>query len=169
MTGGSFELALKGDLLALVGAVFWAVHLLVLAMKAGQHNQLVLAFYQFTVCAVLSVLAALLMEDRVLPEQTIGYLWPLLNGVIVVGVAYTLQVIVMEHADPFAASLILALEAVFGALAGYIIFAEILGLSGLVGAVLMLVGCILAQLPDSQKEVSDAASDVPVSNDLTGQ
>jgi len=150
MTGSSTELSLKGDLLALVGAVFWATHLLTLAKKAGDQNQLTLAFLQFTVCAMLSAVVALGFEERLLPATIEGYLWPMVNGVIVVGIAYTLQVIVMEYAEPFTASLVFSLEAVFGAAAGYIVFSETLGLTGLIGAGLMLIGCVLAQLPGSQ-------------------
>lgn len=151
MTGSSTELSLKGDLLALVGAIFWAIHLLTLAKKAGNQNQLALAFLQFVVCAILSAIVALGFEDRLLPAAAEGYLWPLINGVIVVGIAYTLQVIVMEHAEPFTASLVFSLEAVFGALAGYFVFSETLGIYGLVGAGFMLIGCVLAQLPGSQR------------------
>ena len=150
MTGSSGEVALKGDFLALIGALFWAVHLLLLAIKAGNHNQLILAFYQFVVCALLSVLAAFIFEDRLLPAVIDGYIWPIMNGVVVVGIAYTLQVIVMQYAEPFAASLIFALEAVFGAIAGYYIFSEQLVNAALMGAAMMLVGCILAQLPSAQ-------------------
>ncbi|NNC98993.1 MAG: DMT family transporter [Gammaproteobacteria bacterium] len=153
MTGTSTELALQGDLLALVGAVFWAMHLLVLAKKSGNHNQLVLAFYQFIVCAIFSVVVALVSEDHLLPYVAEGYLWAVLNGVLVVGGGYTLQVLVMEHAEPFVASLILALEAVFGALAGYLVFSEQLGKAALLGAVMMLLGCVLAQLPGTSSAV----------------
>jgi drug/metabolite transporter (DMT)-like permease len=154
MTGSNGAIALKGDILALLGAVFWAIHMLVLAIKAAKYNQLVLAFYQFLFCGLFSILIAAGFEDRLLPEVAAGYIWPLLNGIIVVGVAYTLQVFVMQHAEPFAASLILALEAVFGAMAGYFIFNEQLGAAALVGAVMMLVGCTLAQLPGSQAKIS---------------
>lgn len=153
MTGSNGAIALKGDVLALIGSVFWAIHMLVLAKKAAQHNQLVLAFYQFLFCGLLSVLVASGFEDRLLPEVATGYIWALLNGIIVVGVAFTLQVFVMEHAEPFAASLILALEAVFGAIAGYLIFDEQLAAAGLVGALMMFMGCVLAQLPGSQSKV----------------
>ena len=151
VAGSQGENALKGDLLALIGAVFWAIHLLVLAKRAGSHNQLVLAFYQFVFCAVFSSVAALAFEATLLPLQAAGYIWPALNGVLVVGVAYTLQVLVMQHAEPFAASLILSLEAVFGALAGYLVFSEQWGLAALVGGIMMLLGCTLAQLPESEK------------------
>jgi drug/metabolite transporter (DMT)-like permease len=154
MTGSNGAVALKGDLLALLGAVFWAVHMLVLAKKAAKYNQLVLAFYQFLYCGLFSVLLAAGFEDHLLPDVAAGYIWPLLNGVIVVGVAYTLQVFVMQHAEPFTAALILALEAVFGAMAGYFFFNEQLAAAALVGALMMLVGCTLAQLPGSQAKIS---------------
>ncbi len=151
LTQGGSQIALKGDLLAFIGAIFWALHLILVAEKAERHNALVLAFYQFSFCALFSLLYALIFESRLLPQQTIGYLWPLINGVIVVGIAYTLQVIVLEKAEPFAASVILSLEAVFGAVAAYFIFDESLTKAGFVGAGLMLLGCVLAQAKEGEK------------------
>lgn len=152
MTGVSNEISLRGDFLALIGAVFWAVHILVLAQKAGRHQQLALAFYQFVFCAIFSFAYALYAEQIILPAALVAYLWPVVNGVIVVGIAYTLQVLVMEHAEPFAASLILALEAVFGAMAGYLVFSESLAMAAVLGAAMMLLGCLMAQLPGSAKQ-----------------
>lgn len=152
MTDGSDAGALKGDLIALVGAVLWAIHLLIIAERAARHNQIALSFIQFSACAILSLLVALVYEGRVLPAELEGYFWPLINGVIVVGLAYTLQVLVMKHAEPFAASVILSLEAVFGAIAGYLVFDESKTMMALFGAGLMLLGCLLAQLKEGQKE-----------------
>ena len=152
MNDPSDQVSLWGDFLALLGAVFWAIHLLVLSEKSGQHNQLVLAFYQFAFCALLSLAAALAFEPQGIPIDQQSLLWPMVNGVLVVGVAYTLQVWVMEHAEPFLASLILALEAVFGAWFGYVFFDESLLMAGLLGAGLMLLGCLLAQLPNTQRK-----------------
>ena len=152
MTDGSDAGALKGDLIAMFGAVLWAVHLLVISEQAAKHNQLVLAFLQFAACALLSFLVAYFYEGQVLPAETRGYLWPLVNGVIVVGFAYTLQVLVMEHAEPFSAAVILSLEAVFGAIAGYLIFDESKTMMALLGAALMLLGCLLAQLQEGVKK-----------------
>ncbi len=156
MTGQSTELSLWGDFLALIGAVFWALQLLVLARLSDEQEQLSLAFYQFVVCAAFSALIAVGYEGLLFPATFDGYFWPLINGVIVVGGAYTLQVIVLKHAEPFAASLILSLEAVFGALGGYLVFTERLGAAALVGAVMMLLGCLLVQIYDKQEAPSEA-------------
>jgi drug/metabolite transporter (DMT)-like permease len=153
MTGGGDPGALKGDLIAMVGAVVWAIHLLVIAEKASNYNQIALSFFQFVFCAMLSLCVAALYEQKLLPTEARGYLWPLINGVVVVGIAYTLQVIIMDRAEPFAAALILSLEAVFGAIAGYLWLSEQLGAAALVGAAMMLLGCLLAQSPKSSSKL----------------
>ena len=153
LTQGGTDVAFKGDLLALVGAVFWALHLIVMAERSEQHNSLMLAFFQFVFCAALSIFYSMIFEDSLLPSASIGYLWPVLNGIIVVGIAYTLQVWAMAKAEPFAASVILSLEAVFGAVAAYFVFNESLAVAGIVGAGLMLLGGLLAQVEEGKKVV----------------
>ena len=153
MLGASAATSFYGDVLAVIGAVFWALQLLVLAKFASRANQLVLAFHQFLFCAIFSLLFAAVFEERILPLFVEAYLWPMINGVLVVGFAYTLQVLVMQHAEPFTAALIFSLEAVFGALAGYLVFAEQLGLAAILGAAMMLLGCALAQLPKAETQV----------------
>jgi drug/metabolite transporter (DMT)-like permease len=156
MTSGGDAGSLKGDLIAMLGAFLWAIHLLVIAEKAAKFNQIILSFLQFVFCALLSLGVAASHESKLLPTESIGYLWPLISGIVVVGIAYTLQVIVMDHAEPFAAALILSLEAVFGAIAAYLWLSEKMGSAALVGAVMMLLGCLLAQMSDTLKSKSQS-------------
>lgn len=156
MTSGGDIGSLKGDLIATIGAVLWAMHLLLIAEKAANFNQIVLSFFQFVFCALLSLVVAAFYESKILPTEVRGYLWPLVNGIVVVGAAYTLQVIIMDHAEPFSAALILSLEAVFGAIAGYLWLSEQLSLAAIAGAAMMLLGCLLAQMPGTTKEKLEA-------------
>lgn len=146
------DMSLQGDLLALVGALFWALHLLAITYYVARYNQFVLAFYQFVFCALISAGYSIGFEDRVVPTDNMGYVWALLNGIIVVGIAYTLQVIVLKQAKPFVAAVIFSLESVFGAMVGYWFFDEVLGLYGVIGALLMLFGCILSQWTEKDKK-----------------
>tara|TARA_R110001592_G_scaffold337465_1_gene624106 strand:- start:10684 stop:11403 length:720 start_codon:yes stop_codon:yes gene_type:complete len=146
------DVALQGDLFALVGALFWALHLLAITYYVARYNQFVLAFYQFVFCALISAGISIGFEERVIPTDNMGYVWALVNGIIVVGIAYTLQIIVLKQAKPFVAAVIFSLESVFGALVGYWFFNEVLGLYGLAGALLMLFGCILSQWPEKDKD-----------------
>lgn len=150
MSSFDSTLTRRGDLLALMCAFFWAVHLLVLAKWAAGLNRLVLVFYHFLFCALISLVVALLAEDQLLPTVAAGYIWPVVNGVVVLGLAYTIQVLMMEYAEVFSASLILSLFAVFAAIAGYLVFGEQLALVAVVGAVLILSGNLLAQRPNAR-------------------
>tara|TARA_R110001599_G_scaffold59291_1_gene164542 strand:- start:2 stop:913 length:912 start_codon:yes stop_codon:yes gene_type:complete len=149
---GLTDVGVQGDLLALVGAVFWALHLLAITYYVARYNQFALAFYQFVFCTLISAGISIGFEVRVIPTDNMGYVWALVNGILVVGIAYTLQVVALKQAKPFVAAVIFSLEAVFGALVGYWFFDEVLGLYGLVGALLMLFGCILSQLPERDKK-----------------
>ena len=152
LTGSNKQFHILGDPIALLGAVFWALHIMVIARNVKQVDPVCVAFYQCFWCAVYSVVVSLIFEQTILPETLPGYLWPLLNGVIVVGLAYSVQVIILKYADPFAASLVFSLEAVIGAIAGYFYYHEIMSNMALVGAGLMLLGCILCQLPHNQRD-----------------
>jgi len=150
LSGFQGEIQFKGDGLALLGALFWALHLLAITYFVKRYNEYALAFYQFLFCALFSLITNLMFEPSLFATSSEGYVWALANGVIVVGIAYTLQIVALKHSDPFVASVILSLESVFGAIAGYWFFQEILGLYGIVGAALMLVGCLLAQAPEKE-------------------
>ena len=68
-------------------------------------------------------------------------------GVLSGGVAYTLQLIGQRGLNPTAASLLMSLESVISALAGWVILGETLTGRELFGCVLVFCGVILAQLP----------------------
>lgn len=145
LSGFDGEFNYLGDGLALLGAVFWALHLWAISVWVGKHNLFTLAFVQFVCCAVLSLLFSLSFEETVLSLDVSSYIWALCSGVFVVGLAYTLQVYALKKADAFIAAIIFSLESVFGAFVGYWIFDERLGLYGILGALLMLIGFVFAQ------------------------
>ena len=68
-------------------------------------------------------------------------------GVISVGVAYTLQVVGQADALPSHASMIMSLEAMFGAIGGALFLGEVMSGRGYIGAALMMTGILVAQLP----------------------
>jgi drug/metabolite transporter (DMT)-like permease len=135
-----------GDLLALVGAFFWAGHVHVIGWLSPRRAPLQIAFLQYAVCAVLSLAVALLTEG-VVPANYLAAAIPILyGGVLSVGVAYTLQVMAQKHARPAHAAIILSLEAVFAALGGWALLGETLTARALLGCALMLGGMLTSQL-----------------------
>jgi drug/metabolite transporter (DMT)-like permease len=122
-----------GDLWELFGALFWM-------------DGIRLACAQYVVCALLSLIVAGFTEAITL-DGLHGALIPILyGGILSVGVAYTLQVVAQREAPPTHAAIILSLEAVFAALAGWLILDEMLYLRGLIGCILMFSGMLTALL-----------------------
>ena len=140
-----FTLA-PGDLLVLIGAFFWAVHVLILGWLSPKMNRLRLACAQYAICSFLSLVSAGLMEEITVKGLVGGAVPILYGGIMSVGVAYTLQVVAQRYAPPVHAAIILSLESVFAAVAGWILLGEVMSLRGIIGAGLMLVGMLIAQL-----------------------
>ncbi len=139
-----------GDLLQLVGALFWSVHILLIDHYASRINVLKLSFFQFITCGVLSLGTALWFETITLEGLT-GALIPILyGGFFSVGIAYTLQVVGQKYSPPSHAAIILSMETVFATIGGFFLLDERLGFQELIGCGLMLSGMLLTQLQGTQ-------------------
>ena len=66
------------------------------------------------------------------------------------GVAYTLQIVGQKNMDPTVASLILSLESVFSAIAGWLILGQKLSEKEMVGCLLVFAAVMLAQMPQKK-------------------
>jgi len=147
---GSLTVA-PGDLLILAGAFFWALHVQVIGRCAGRLNPIALALVQFSVCALLSLMVALLFETIDLRAVADAALPILYSGILSVGVAYTLQVVAQRRAAPSHAAIIMSFETVAAALGGWIILHETMSGRGIVGCALMLSGMIISRLSRRRK------------------
>jgi len=136
----------RGDFFELIGAFFWAVHILLIDYFSPRVNALKLSCMQFIVCSILSLLTAICVEKIILAGIMQASIPILYGGLLSVGVAYTLQVIGQKNADPSHAALILSLESVFAALGGFVFLNERLNTMGFVGCILMLSGMIFSQI-----------------------
>ena len=145
MRAGEWRMA-SGDLLVLVGAVLWAIHMLLLGRLSPGRDPVRLAFVQFMTCAALSGLAALLFETTTAGGLRGALPAIFFTGILSVGVGYTLQVAGQRHAPPADTAIILSLEAVFAVLAGRLLLGEQLTARALLGCGLMLAGILISQL-----------------------
>jgi drug/metabolite transporter (DMT)-like permease len=140
-----FTLA-AGDAWVLGSAFLWTAHVLLLARFAPRLDGIHLAFTQFLVCSACSLLWAAFTETLSWDGLRGAAIPILYGGGMSVGVAYTLQVMAQREAPPAHAAIILSLEAVFAAAAGWLILDERLSARGLLGCALMLSGMIASQI-----------------------
>ncbi|MDT8421838.1 MAG: DMT family transporter [Desulfuromonadales bacterium] len=135
----------SGDLLVLIGAFFWAGHVLLIGRYAPQTDSLWLAAVQFAVCSLLSLIIALCHEVITLEALWQASLPILYGGLGSVGIAYTLQVIAQRDSHPAHSAVIMSLEGLFAAVGGWLLLNEQLSARGMFGCALMLVGILLSQ------------------------
>jgi drug/metabolite transporter (DMT)-like permease len=139
-----------GDWWVLASALFWALHILIVSCVSHRHEPLKLAAEQFLVCGLVSVLVAVFFEP-LHTQNLVGALPSILfAGGISVAVAYTLQVVAQRHVTPSHAVIILSLEGVFGAFAGWLLCGESMSLRAILGASILTAGVVISQLRVAQ-------------------
>lgn len=140
-----------GDALVLICALCFSIHILVIDHFSPLVDGVRLSCVQFVVAGTLGCLCMFLFEN---PDITlILQAWkPILYaGAMSSGVAYTLQIVGQKGMNPTVASLIMSLESVISAIAGFILLKQSMSLREVMGCVIMFVAIILAQLPEKSK------------------
>ena len=151
MTEGSLALA-YGDLLVLICAILFSVHIMVIDYFSPKGDGVVMSCIQFFVCGIISGIIMLFVETPSFADIVAAGMPILYAGVLSSGIAYTLQIVGQKDMNPTIASLILCLESVVSALAGWLILKEALSTRELLGCALMFVAIVLAQLPIGEKK-----------------
>ena len=167
---GDFSLA-PGDLLILVCAVCFAIHILVIDHFTASVDGLRLSCVQFLVPAVLATVAKVVcvvlglngtgditsatsifaMPDW---DAILACTLPILYvGVFSSGVGYTLQILAQKDSNPTVVTILLSLESVFAVIAGAIILKQQMSVREYIGCAIMFAAVILAQIqfPTKQK------------------
>lgn len=135
-----------GDLLVLIGAVFWAAHVLLLGYLSPRTIPVRLAMVQFFVCGLFSLAVAFCVETITISAIRAAAIPILYGGIASVGAGYTLQVVAQRRAHPSHAAILLSLESAFALLGGWWLLDEHLSIRGLTGCILMLAGMLISQL-----------------------
>ena len=149
MSGTAFSLNI-GDLMTMGCAVLFAFHIMVIDRLSNEVDGVKLSFLQFLVSGTINILLMLLLESpdwNLVASCAVPILYA---GVLSCGVAYTLQIIGQQYAEPTPASIIMSLESVFAVLAGALLLKETLRPGEILGCVLMFAAIIIVQLPQRE-------------------
>jgi drug/metabolite transporter (DMT)-like permease len=144
-TAGRFTVQ-PGDTLELIGAIFWALHFVVIGKFAARFESISFAAGQFFLSGLLNFAIGLFVEDlRALS------LLPVIGAIayrasLSIGIGYTLQVWGQKHTPPTDAALILCLEAVFAVVAGWLVLDQTLLPVQIAGCVIILAAVLISQV-----------------------
>ena len=145
MTGDKITLGI-GDVVLIIGAFFWAAHILVIDKFVNIVSALKFSMVQFLTCGILGIIFALFTETIEVSAIKQAGIPILYGGLMSVGVAYTCQILGQKKADPTFASIIFSTESVFSAIGGALILHEMMSGRGYLGCVLIFIGIILSQI-----------------------
>ena len=135
------------DVILLLCAASFAVQILCVDHFSPKVDPVKLSCIQFLVCSLLSFLMMVLTEHPSMAAVMTAWQPILYAGILSCGVAYTLQVVAQTSLNPVIASLIMSLESVISAIAGWLVLGQHLSGREIAGCVVMFAAIILAQLP----------------------
>ncbi|MDD4904190.1 MAG: DMT family transporter [Candidatus Bipolaricaulis sp.] len=144
LSGGTGGTLVWGDVLLLLGALAWAVHVHLIGWMAERADPIAVAVAQSIVCGLLSLATAFATETLSLAAVRAAAPATAFAGFLSVGIAYTLQIVGQQRLDPSRAGVLLSLEAAFAVLGGWAILGEAVTVRMLVGCALMLSAMILS-------------------------
>lgn len=147
-----------GDLMTVIGAFWFAVHIIFVAKFAEGRDMVVLTVYQFLAMGVWGMVVGLATEP--LPDLsaiTGGFIGEMAYLVVLAScVALLFQNVAQAHVPPAQASLLLSLEAVFGVLFSVLIYGEQVSIRLIVGFILVFVAIVVSEIfPVSKKTVQE--------------
>lgn len=145
-TGGRFEVRL-GDVIELIGALFWTFHVIMLGKYASRFEAMSFSVGQLVVCGVLNLIVGIFVET------SMPWNLSLLGAIIYtaffsLGLCYTLQIWAQRHTPPADAALILSLESVFAVISGWFLLNEKLTPIQISGCLLIFVAVLISQFKE---------------------
>ena len=136
-----------GDALVLVGALFWALHIIFIG-KIIEHFDLpfFIALLQNLIVTSLSFLLVIIFEEIDFSKIKLETIEILYAGILSGGAAFALQIFGQRNISAAPAAIVMSLEGVIAAISAWIILSQILGINNIIGCFLILIGVLFSQL-----------------------
>ena len=142
-----------GDALVLIGAIFWALHIIYIGKIINQFDlPFFIAMLQNLIVALLSFLLVIAFEEIDFAKIKLETIEILYAGILSGGAAFALQLFGQRNISAAPAAIVMSLEGVFAAIAAWIILNQILGINNIIGCSLILGGVLLSQLAPIYKK-----------------
>lgn len=135
-----------GDILVFLCSFFWMGQILLIDRFARAVDPIELCLMQMIVCTIGSTALAVVYETFVWMDLWYAAVPILYAGIFSCGVAYTCQILGQAYVEPTQAAILMSTEAIFAAVAGWIILGETMSGIQMLGCALLLGGALMAQV-----------------------
>lgn len=148
-TGGGKVVLKAGDFLTVLGAISFALHILLIGYFTRPENYLPILVTQIGVVAMLSGLGMCIREGISWPSSPVVWKGIVITGLFATALAFWAQNRFQPDSSPVRAAIIFSGEPVFAGLFGYLLLGEQLAGLQWSGALLILAAILVTQLPKS--------------------
>lgn len=135
-----------GDILCILSALFYAVHVIVTGTMTKHVNSITLGVVQLGFVGLFSLIFSMFMETPKLPDNVESWFSILVLSIFCTAIAFIVQVVAQQYTSPTHTGLIFTLEPVFSAGFAFFFTGETLTFKGYLGAVLILLSVLIAEL-----------------------
>ena len=139
-----------GDVLVFVCSFFWMAQILLIDRYARTVDAIELCFMEMIVCTFGSAVLAAVYESFAWGDVWNAAVPILYAGILSCGVAYTCQILGQAYVEPTQAAILMSTEAVFAAVAGWIVLGETMSSVQILGCALLLGGALMTQMPQGR-------------------
>lgn len=146
-----------GDFLCIMGALLYAIHILITDSAAKTTNTLNLGILQLGFAGAYGLFFSFLFETPKLPNTSEGWVAVLVLSIVCSAFGYVVQPLAQKYTTPIRTGLIFSLEPLFAALFGFVFINEILPFKGYIGAALVLLGVLVSGWHGSNKKQKQLA------------
>ena len=146
VTGNDFTSVCFGDVLTLLGGIFYSFHMVAVSVFSQNRNVLILTMLQFLFAGIIVWFPALATETIPAYFPPSGIAAILYLAVFATGVCYIFQNTGQKYTAPSTASLILSLEAVFGVLFSVIFTSETVSPKVFAGFALVFIAILISEI-----------------------
>ena len=147
LTSNQSSEAQLSDGLLFLSALFFAFHIILIDVFMKKFNSpFCFASIQYILVVILSLTVSLFFENPSLENLRLEWIEIVYCGILSTGFAYTIQIVAQGKANPAPAAIIVSMESVFAAIAGWIIMDQYLDNYKIIGCVCIFLGVILVQV-----------------------
>lgn len=136
----------SGDFLIILGAVFYAIFIILTDKLTKNVDSITLGILQLGFAGAWGLLFSLFFEKPHLPNTTESWVAILALSILCSAIGFIGQAYAQKYTTPTHTGLIFSLEPVFASLFAFIFVNETLPAKGYLGAILILVGVLTAKI-----------------------
>ncbi|UJQ94474.1 DMT family transporter [Mariluticola halotolerans] len=146
LNGATLDQVNSGDVLIIVSAVFWALHVLLLGFMSRETGMpIFISCLSFLAAGLMAEAGSFALETPTLEALSAGWIEIAYAGIFSTAIAFTLQAVGQLHVPPANAAIILSGEALFAALGAAVILGERLVPIGYLGAALIFAAIVMVE------------------------